>query len=52
MRSRDLRSRAKITPARRAGRPEDIADDAIVLCQDESSYVAGQVIGVIGGRRT
>jgi 2-hydroxycyclohexanecarboxyl-CoA dehydrogenase len=43
---------AKITPVRRAGRPEDIANAAIFLCQDESSYVTGQVIGVNGGRRT
>ena len=43
---------AKITPVRRAGRREDIANAAIFLCQDESSYVTGQVIGVNGGRRT
>lgn len=43
---------AKITPVRRAGRPEDIANAAVFLCQDESSYVTGQVIGVNGGRRT
>jgi NAD(P)-dependent dehydrogenase (short-subunit alcohol dehydrogenase family) len=43
---------AKITPVRRAGRPEDIANAAIFLCQDQSSYVTGQVIGVNGGRRT
>ncbi len=43
---------ASITPVRRAGRPEDIANAAIFLCQDESSYIAGQVIGVNGGRRT
>ena len=43
---------AKITPVRRAGRPEDIANAAVFLCQDESSYITGQVIGVNGGRRT
>src|SRR6478609_368812 len=43
---------AKITPVRRAGRPEDIANAAIFLCQDESSYITGQIIGVNGGRRT
>jgi 2-hydroxycyclohexanecarboxyl-CoA dehydrogenase len=43
---------AEITPVRRAGRPEDIANAAIFLCQDESSYITGQVIGVNGGRRT
>lgn len=43
---------AKITPVRRAGRPEDIANATIFLCQDESSYITGQVIPVNGGRRT
>lgn len=43
---------AKITPVRRAGRPEDIANAAIFLCQDESDYITGQVIPVNGGRRT
>jgi NAD(P)-dependent dehydrogenase (short-subunit alcohol dehydrogenase family) len=43
---------AKITPVRRAGRPEDIANAAVFLCQDESSYITGQIIGVNGGRRT
>ncbi|MGE2726106.1 SDR family NAD(P)-dependent oxidoreductase [Mycolicibacterium pulveris] len=42
----------KITPVRRAGRPEDIANAAIFLCQDESDYITGQVIPVNGGRRT
>ena len=43
---------AKITPVRRAGRPTDIANAAMFLCQDESSYITGQVIPVNGGRRT
>lgn len=43
---------ASITPVRRAGRPEDIANAAVFLCQDESSYITGQVLGVNGGRRT
>lgn len=43
---------AKITPVRRAGRPEDIANAAIFLCQDESDYITGQVLPVNGGRRT
>ena len=47
-----LDSFAKITPVRRAGRPEDIANAAMFLIADESSYVTGQVIGVNGGRRT
>jgi 2-hydroxycyclohexanecarboxyl-CoA dehydrogenase len=43
---------ASITPVRRAGEPEDIANAAMFLCMDESSYVTGQVIGVNGGRNT
>ncbi|UDY36678.1 SDR family NAD(P)-dependent oxidoreductase [Dermatobacter hominis] len=40
------------TPVRRIGRPEDIAHVCVFLCQDESSYITGQVIGVNGGRNT
>ncbi len=47
-----LENFAKITPVRRAGRPEDIANAAMFLIADESSYVTGQIIGVNGGRRT
>ena len=43
---------ASITPVRRAGKPADIANAAIFLCMDESSYITGQVIGVNGGRNT
>ena len=43
---------ASITPVRRAGEPADIANAAIFLCSDESSYITGQVIGVNGGRNT
>jgi NAD(P)-dependent dehydrogenase (short-subunit alcohol dehydrogenase family) len=43
---------ASITPVRRAGAPEDIANAAVFLCMDESSYITGQVIGVNGGRTT
>ena len=43
---------ASITPVRRAGEPADIANAAIFLCMDESSYITGQVIGVNGGRTT
>jgi NAD(P)-dependent dehydrogenase (short-subunit alcohol dehydrogenase family) len=41
-----------VTPVRRAGRPEDVANAAMFLIADESSYITGQVIGVNGGRRT
>ncbi|MET0241654.1 MAG: SDR family NAD(P)-dependent oxidoreductase [Sphingobium sp.] len=37
-------------PVRRVGRPEDIANACAWLCQDDSSYVTGQTIGVNGGR--
>ncbi len=40
------------TPVRRVGVPEDIANACVFLCQDESSYITGQVIGVNGGRNT
>lgn len=43
---------ASITPVRRAGEPADIANAAVFLCSDESSYITGQVIGVNGGRNT
>ncbi len=43
---------AKLTPVRRAGRPEDIANATIFLCEDASSYITGQILGVNGGRRT
>ena len=37
------------TPLRRFARPEDIADAAMFLLSDLSSYVTGQVIRVDGG---
>ena len=43
---------ASITPVRRAGEPNDIANAAMFLCMDESSYITGQIIGVNGGRNT
>lgn len=36
-------------PLRRGGRPEDVADVALFLASDLSSYVTGQVISVCGG---
>lgn len=40
---------AKKIPLRRAGKPEDIAEVAVFLASDMSSYVTGQVIQVDGG---
>lgn len=43
---------ASITPVRRAGKPEDMAHAVLFLCEDASSYITGQVLGVNGGRTT
>ena len=40
------------TPVRRMGEGADIANAVVFLCQDESSYITGQYIGVNGGRNT
>lgn len=40
---------AQKIPLRRAGKPEDIANVAVFLASDLSSYVTGQVIQVDGG---
>jgi 2-hydroxycyclohexanecarboxyl-CoA dehydrogenase len=37
-------------PVRRLGEPEDIAHACAWLCEEASSYVTGQTIGVNGGR--
>lgn len=39
-------------PLKRVGRPEDIADIAVFLLSDNSSWMTGQVIGVDGGMST
>ena len=36
-------------PLKRAGTPEDIANAALFLASDMSTYVTAQVIGVDGG---
>jgi 3-oxoacyl-[acyl-carrier protein] reductase len=43
---------AKQIPLRRGGTPEDVANTAIFLASDLSSYVSGQVIHVCGGMNT
>ncbi len=40
----------KMLPVRRVGEPADIANACAWLCQEASSYVTGQTIGVNGGR--
>ena len=43
---------AKQIPLRRAGAPEDVADAALFLASDLSSYITGQVLQVDGGMNT
>ena len=40
---------AKQIPLRRGGSPEDVANTALFLASDLSSYISGQVIQVDGG---
>lgn len=40
---------AEKIPLKRAGKPEDIANAALFLASDLSTYITGQVIGVDGG---
>ena len=39
-------------PLKRGGTPEDIANVALFLASDLSSYINGQVINVCGGMNT
>ncbi|HEY8525696.1 MAG TPA: SDR family NAD(P)-dependent oxidoreductase [Acidimicrobiales bacterium] len=48
----NIEAATKMTPVRRAGRPEDIAAACSFLCRDEAGYITGQIIGVNGGRNT
>jgi len=42
----------KLIPLRRGGTPENVADAALFLASDLSSYITGQVIQVDGGMNT
>ena len=42
----------KQIPLRRGGTPEDVANTALFLASDLSSYISGQVINVCGGMNT
>jgi NAD(P)-dependent dehydrogenase (short-subunit alcohol dehydrogenase family) len=45
----ELRKRGAAIPMRRMGTPEEVADCAVFLASDLSSYVTGQVFAVDGG---
>ncbi len=39
----------KLIPARRLGRPDEVAHLAAFLCGEDAAYITGQVIGINGG---
>ncbi|MBX6743921.1 MAG: SDR family oxidoreductase, partial [Acetobacteraceae bacterium] len=40
---------AQLVPARRAGRPEEVADLVAFLASDRAGYITGQAISINGG---
>lgn len=42
---------AAITPVRRVGQPEDIANAVAFMASDQASFITGQTLYVDGGRR-
>ncbi len=45
-----LEARKKQTALHRVGKPEDVANAALFLASDESSFITGHVLCVNGGR--
>jgi NAD(P)-dependent dehydrogenase (short-subunit alcohol dehydrogenase family) len=39
-----------MTPLRRLGRPEEVADAVLFLASDEATYITGHTLAVTGGR--
>ena len=39
----------EMVPARRVGRPEEVADLCAFLCSDRAAYITGQCISINGG---
>jgi len=40
----------RMTPLRRLGRPEEVADAVLFLASDEATYITGHTLAVTGGR--
>jgi NAD(P)-dependent dehydrogenase (short-subunit alcohol dehydrogenase family) len=40
----------KTLPARRLGRPEDVAGPVVFLCSDRSNYITGIELPINGGQ--
>jgi 3-oxoacyl-[acyl-carrier protein] reductase len=40
---------ARLVPARRAGKPEEVAELVGFLASDRAAYISGQVISINGG---
>ena len=45
----DAAAIARLVPAKRAGKPDEVAALAAFLASDEAAYITGQVIAINGG---